>query len=538
MAQEIIMPKQGLQMTEGTIIKWLAKEGDAVKEGQPLFEMETDKLTITIDSTASGTLLKIVAGEGETIPVAQVIAYVGEPGEQAGAAAAQSAPAAEIPAAGGSTANTVIMPKQGLQMTEGTILHWLVEEGGAVQKGQPLFEMETDKLTITIDSDFTGTLLKIVHGEGDTVPVAQPIAYIGAPGDAIPAAEAEAPAPAEQAAAPAAQAAAPAQSAPGGERRFSTPRARWRAEEKGVKIDAVPGTGPEGLIIERDVLSFAAAAPRATPLAKKAAQSAGVDLAGITGSGPRGKITRSDVAAAAAPAAAEPAPAAPAAARGETFIPLSGMRKVVAERMKASLLEMAQANHRMSVDMTEAVRVREQLKARGVKVSYNDIIMRCTARALTEFPMMNASMAEDGIVVKHYVNMGMAVAVEGGLVVPVIRDADRKSLTEIAREAADLAARTKENRLQPDEYTGGTFTVSNLGMFGVDSFTAVINPPEAGILAVGKMAKTPVVEGDAIVIRPMLTLSLTYDHRVIDGAPAAQFLAKVKELLENPALLL
>jgi pyruvate dehydrogenase E2 component (dihydrolipoamide acetyltransferase) len=238
---------------------------------------------------------------------------------------------------------------------------------------------------------------------------------------------------------------------------------------------------------------------------------------------------------------AAPAVAAAPVAEGEleTVIPLKGMRKIIAERMHQSLHDLAQANHRMEVDMTQCVAMREQLKAAGAKVSYNDMVIRCVAKALTEFPMMNSSMTDTAIIQKHYVNVGMAVATDTGLLVPVIKDADKLGLTQISAAAKDLGMRTKEGGLNPDELTGGTFTVTNLGMFGVDSFTAVINAPEAGILAVGQMKKKAVVlDDDSIVVRPMMWLSLTYDHRIVDGAPAAQFLKRIKTLLETPALLL
>lgn len=223
----------------------------------------------------------------------------------------------------------------------------------------------------------------------------------------------------------------------------------------------------------------------------------------------------------------------------ETVIPLKGMRRIIAERMHLSLHDLAQANHRMEVDMSECVRMREQLKALGVKVGYNDMVIRCVAKALTEFPIMNSSMTDAAIIQKHYVNVGMAVATDTGLLVPVIRNADKLSLAQIGETARDLGKRTREGGLNPDELTGGTFTVTNLGMFGVDSFTAVINAPEAGILAVGQMKKRAVVlEDDSIAVRPMMWLSLTYDHRIVDGAPAAQFLKRVKTLLENLSLLL
>lgn len=221
------------------------------------------------------------------------------------------------------------------------------------------------------------------------------------------------------------------------------------------------------------------------------------------------------------------------------MIPLRGRRKIIAERMHSSLQNMAQANHRMEVDMAECVCARERLKALGVKLSFNDIVIRCVAKALREFPMMNASMTEDSIIQKHYVNVGMAVATEDGILVPVIRDADKLSLVEIAKRARDLSQRTREGTLDPDELSGGTFTVTNLGMYGVDSFTAIINAPEAGILAVGQIKKRPVVlPDDSLAVRPMMWLSLTYDHRIVDGVPAAQFLSRIRLLLENPGLLL
>ena len=401
-------------------------------------------------------------------------------------------------------AKKIIMPKQGLQMEVGIITQWLHQEGDQIKEGEPLFEMETDKLAITIDASASGTLLKILAEEGEEIPVAQTIAIVGEPGEDISgllaaeggAAEAAAPAPTP---APAAEAAAPAptpapaqaQAAPEG-RVFATPRAKMHAEERGVTLDGVKGSGPEGLIIDRDVPAQAAAAP---------------------------------------------AVAAPAAA--DNVVPLTGMRRIIAQRMHDSLTQLAQANHRMEVDMSEAVRMREQLKALGVKVSYNDLVIRCVARALTEHRRMNAVMTDSAIIEKGSVNIGMAVATDTGLLVPVIRDADRLSLTQISAVAHDLGKRGKEGGLKPDELSGGTFTVTNLGMFGIDSFTPIINAPEAGILGVGQIKKRAVVlEDDSIAVRPMMWLSLTYDHRVVDGAPAAQFLKRIKELLEHPALLI
>lgn len=452
-------------------------------------------------------------------------------------------------------ASVIIMPKQGLLMEEGTITKWLVKEGEQTTEGTPLFEMETDKLTITMDSTATGTVLKILHPEGDTVPITQPIAIVGQPGEDIsgllaesgaPAQEAAAPAPAAEAPAPAPAAApAPAVERAPGERVFSSPRARLRAEENGVDIAAVPGSGPDGLVVERDVQSYIANQPAVTPLAANQARVQGIDLSGVTGTGPNGKITTEDLPAAGA--AAETAPATEAVpgqlTRGTRTEKMTGMRKAVMKNMLASKSTNAQTNHRMVVDMTAVVALRNQYKALGIKVSYNDIIVRACAKALQDFPIVNASVDGSNIIYHDYVNVGTAVSVPGGLIVPVIRDADIIGLTGIAEKSAELIEKAREGRLTDQDYHGGTFTVSSLGMFDLDDFVAIINPPESAILAVGKIAKTPVVvtddEGeDQVVIKSMCALCLSYDHRIIDGAEAAKFLQKLKSYLQNPILLI
>ncbi len=448
-------------------------------------------------------------------------------------------------------AEKVIMPKQGLQMTEGTILSWLVKEGETCEEGKPLFEMETDKLTITMDAPASGTLLKIVRGEGEVVPITELIGVIGTPGEDISAllaeaggsapAAATAAAPAESAA-PAAQA-APAAAQASGERKFSTPRARTTAGEKGFDIAAVPGSGPEGLVIERDVLNFtpAPAEPvvKATPLAKKVAEIEGVDIKDAKGTGSHGKVTKSDVMdLVAAIAARAEVVAAGGAVRGTRTEPMSRMRKIIAERMVNNLVTQAQAQHLVTVDMTNAAALRAAFKKKDIKVSYNDIVMYAVSRALMEFPIMNASIDGDNIVYHDYVNLGMAVAVDAGLVVPNFKNADLMKLTEFGAMSRDLAGKARENKLGLDDMSGGTFTVSNLGMFGLDSFRAVINAPESGILAVGAIKKTPVVIGDEIAIRPIMALQLSFDHRIVDGGPAAQFLVRIKEFIEEPTLML
>ena len=449
-------------------------------------------------------------------------------------------------------ATIVIMPKQGLMMEEGTITSWLKKEGEAVTAGEPLFEMETDKLTITMDAEASGTLLKILHPEGDVVPITQPIAVLGEPGEDVSAlvggdaAPAQAAAPAEAAPAPAAEApAAPAVERAPGERVFSSPRARLRAEENGVDIAAVPGSGPDGLVIERDVNAYMANKPAVTPLAANIAKAQGVDLSGVTGSGSNGKIKVFDLpggSPAAAPAAQE-SPAAVQQSRGTHTEKMSGMRKAISRNMLASKETNAQTNHRIKVDMTAAIALRKQYKDLGIKISYNDIIVRACAKALADMPIVNASVEGDSILYHDYVNVGTAVSVPGGLIVPVIKDADIIGLSGIAARSAELIEKAREGRLTDADYHSGTFTVSSLGMFGLDDFVAIINPPESAILAVGKIAKTPVVvtneEGeDAIVIKSMCALCLSYDHRIIDGAEAAKFLQKVKNYLQNPVLLI
>lgn len=449
-------------------------------------------------------------------------------------------------------ASVIIMPKQGLLMEEGTITKWLAKEGEQTTEGAPLFEMETDKLTITMDSTATGTVLKILHPEGDTVPITQPIAIVGQPGEDISGLlGGEAPAAAPAAAAPeaptaeAAPAPQPAVEHAPGERVFSSPRARLRAEENGVDIAAVPGSGPDGLVVERDVQNYIANQPAVTPLAANQARIQGIDLSGLTGTGPNGKITTEDLHIASA--AVEPAPAAEPIpgqlTRGTRTEAMSGMRKAISRNMLTSKSTNAQTNHRMVVDMTAAVALRRQYKALGIKISYNDIIVRACAKALQDFPIVNASVDGSDIVYHDYVNIGTAVSVPGGLIVPVIRDADIIGLTGIAAKSAELIEKAREGRLTEADYHGGTFTVSSLGMFDLDDFVAIINPPESAILAVGKIAKTPVVvtddEGeDQVVIKSMCALCLSYDHRIIDGAEAAKFLQKLKSYLQNPILLI
>jgi len=444
-------------------------------------------------------------------------------------------------------ATIITMPKQGLMMTEGTITQWIVKEGEKMTSGKPLFEMETDKLTITMDAEQDGTLLKIIRGEGEVVPITEPIAIVGEPGEDISALiPAEAPAeeaPAEEAAAPAAAEAAPAVAAAPvtrapGEKVMASPRAKLRAEENGIDIAKVGGTGPDGFVIERDVFAFKAAQPAVTPLAANIANAQGIDLSAVSGTGINGKITVADLAPAATASAA-----VVCGTRGTRTEAMSGMRKAISRNMMASKTTNAQTSHRITVDMTAAVAMRKQLKDAGVKVSYNDIITRVCAKALMEYPIMNASTGDNEIIYHDYVNIGVAVSVPGGLIVPVIKDADLLNVQGIAAQSSALIEKARDGKLAPDDCKGGTFTISSLGMFDLDDFVAIINPPESAILAVGKIAKTPVVVTnkvgeDEVAICQMCNLTLSYDHRIIDGAEAAQFLQRVKTLLQTPALMI
>ena len=422
-------------------------------------------------------------------------------------------------------ATNIIMPKQGLQMTEGTIVQWFAAEGDAVKAGEPLFEIETDKLTISIDAACSGTLLRILHPAGDTVPVAEPIAVVGVPGE-----KAEEPARSEPEEKPAAaEPAEPVQTQPGlavpaNDRVFASPRARLRAEERGIELSGLTATGPDGLLIERDIPMKPERIP-ATPLARKLAARREIPLDSLRGSGPHGKITRADL------------PDAEPQAEVQV-LPYAGARRIIGEKMLRSLQTQAQLWETIRVDMTEAAALREAFRQQERKISYNDLVLFAVSRALPDFPLLNSRLTERGIELSETVNLGVAAATENGLLVPVLRGAERLRLPELSAAARDLGARAKSNRLRPDECSGGTFTVSNLGMYGIEAFQAILNTPETGILAVGAVQKLPAVDGDAVVIRPVMQLTLTFDHRVVDGAPAARFLHRLKMLLEQPYLML
>ena len=442
-------------------------------------------------------------------------------------------------------AKVVVMPKLGLTMTEGTVSKWLKKVGDAVSEGEPLFEVETDKLTNTIEASASGVLRHLFVEEGVTVPVLEKVAVIAAAdediagllGGAAPApAAAAAPTPA------AAPAASPAEKKAGG-RVIASPAAKKLAKEKGIDLTLVTGTGPNGRITEDDVKNYtpapaAPAAPaaeevpkvKASPLAAAVAADLGLDLEKI---GAKDRVLAEDILRY-LESTREKAEEAPK----EELVPMNGMRKAIAKNMLNSHMTSPTVTANLSVDMSAMKAYREQLKAKEIKVSYTDLLVKFVAKALTEYPLLNCSVEDNKIRYKHYVNMGVAVALDNGLVVPNVTDADKKSLTEISAEIKELAKLAREGGLPMEKLRGGTFTITNLGMYGIESFTPIINQPEVAILGVTTMEDRAVVRGGEIVIRPMMTLSLTFDHRVVDGSVAAEFLQRLKNLLENPALML
>lgn len=442
-------------------------------------------------------------------------------------------------------AKEVFIPKLGQTMEEATITRWLVADGEKVEQGQEILEVETDKAVFAVEATARGHLHIGPYKAGDVVPVLKVVAIIGKPEDKFEAKTAEqaALAPAEQASAtPAAveQVEAPKQDG----RVFASPRARKLAAEKGIDVALVTPTGGGGQrVAERDVLAYLARTPRATPVAERVAAEVGLDLRTLTGTGPGGRITKEDVERAVAVGRPGTEPSSVIRPPSEVFerVPLKGVRGIIAERMANSVHTTARVTLLMEADATEFVAMRERLKARvekdwGFAPGYNDLVAKIVATALRQFPYMNARLTPDSIERLAHINLGMAVDTERGLLVPVIRDADQKSLRQFGIEFRELANRARNAKSLPDDLTGGTFTITNLGMYDVLAFTPVINLPEAAILGVGAISPQPAVHDGQVVVRQMTMLSLVFDHRLVDGAPAAQFLQYIKNLIEEPYL--
>ena len=567
MAEIIKMPKMSDTMTEGVIAAWLKKVGDKVKSGDVLAEVETDKATMELENYDDGTLLYIGPKEGESVPVDGVLAIIGKEGEDFSGllsggtgGAAEKAPAAEAPApaptpapaaprpapapapaAGkgkGKQATVIRMPKMSDTMTEGTIAAWLKKVGDKVKSGDILAEVETDKATMELDNYEDGTLLYIGPKEGESIPVDGVLAVIGEEGADVqalisgqsggpaandeaesvqPAAEVVDAGPADANAAPTPQVPQTANASNG--RIFASPLAKNIAKDKGIDLSQVQGSGDNGRIIQRDVENFqptAAPAPAPTspaaPAAPQAQQPATNNQQSTTNNQPEGTYTDT---------------------------PVSQMRKVIARRLSESLFTAPHFYLTMEITMDRAMAARGQLNELSpVKLSFNDLVIKACAVALKQHPVINSSWLGDKIRQNKQINIGVAVAVDEGLLVPVVRNADGKGLAAIATEVKELAGKAKSKKLQPAEWEGSTFTISNLGMFGIEEFTAIINPPDACILAVGGIKQTAVVRDGALAIGNVMKVTLSCDHRVVDGASGAAFLQTVKSLLEDPMRML
>ena len=434
-------------------------------------------------------------------------------------------------------ATEVLMPKMGLTMTEGTIEEWKFKEGDTVKKGDILFSVATDKLTNDVECDTDGVLLKILLPEGETGPCKSVIAYIGEAGEAVPGAAPAAAAPAAAASAVAAPAAKPNH----GAYVLATPRAKKLAKDKGYDLHDIPGTGPNGVVVARDVESFVAG-PKTSPMAAKLAAELGVDVSKLD---VQGRVMKADVLSAAgvgAPAAAEAAACESCESNDLPPVKVNPLRRSIAANMSASWTTSPRVTYTRPVDASAMKelrsRLKDTLKEQGIKLTFNHILMKVAAQTLMEFPDVNASFADNMLTRHRHANVGLAVAKGDGLIVPNVKSFDTKSLAQIAKETEALIEATRSGKLSMEDMTGGTFTISSLGPYGITSFSPIINQPELAILGVCDMVDTPVVRNGEIVIRPMMNLSLTADHRVIDGVMAAKFLKRMAELLENPYLLL
>jgi pyruvate dehydrogenase E2 component (dihydrolipoamide acetyltransferase) len=450
----------------------------------------------------------------------------------------------------------VTMPKLGLTMADGMLVRWLVEDGQAVSKGQPLFEVETDKATVEAEAPAEG-VLRIAVEAGSVIPVMAVVGHILAPGEA-PSKSMVLPDQGtlslKQTRQSGPQAEFVSALQPSSGRVLASPAARRRARELSVDISQVQGSGEGGRIILADVEAFASSAEvqpstqadqmvRASPLAKRIAREAGLDLTTIQGSGAASRITREDVERALAERQPiSPSSYAPTSRQGETM-PLTGVRSVIAERMLTSAHQTASVTITTTVDATELVNVRDQLneglsQKLGLRIAYNDVLIKIVARALKEFPYMNAHHEEGTMRLMPDVHIGLAIDTQRGLMVIVVPHANDKSIPDISREVQDKARRAIDGGILPDELSGSTFTLTNLGAFGVEAFTPIINPPEVAILGIGRIEQQPAAYKGEISLRHRMILSLTFDHRLIDGAPAARFLQRVRDLIEKPYLML
>lgn len=541
MAVVVTMPRLSDTMTEGVVATWLKKVGDVVKEGDILAEIETDKATMEFESFNSGTLLHIGIQEGESAPVDALLAIIGNPGEDisallsgggqpaAAAPKEETAPAsedvktetksqaAEIPAG----VKIVTMPRLSDTMTDGTVATWLKKIGDSISEGDILAEIETDKATMEFESFNSGTLLYIGVQEGQSAPVDSILAIIGPAGTDVSALAAnyKAGGAVETVAETktevketTATTAAPQTTTANG-RVLASPLAKKIAQEKGVDLTQVKGTGENGRIVKKDVESFTPQAASAQPQ---------------TASAPT--------------ATAAATPVKPFVPAGETYVEEvknSQMRKTIARRLAESKFTAPHYYLTIEVAMDNAMASREMINGLpDTKVSFNDMVIKACAMALKKHPQVNSQWKDDVTVINHHVNIGVAVAVEDGLVVPVLRFADQMTLSQIGANVKDVAGRARNKKLQPAEMEGSTFTVSNLGMFGITEFTSIINQPNSAILSVGAIVEKPVVRNGQIVVGNTMKVTLACDHRTVDGATGAQFLQTLRQYLENPVTML
>jgi pyruvate dehydrogenase E2 component (dihydrolipoamide acetyltransferase) len=439
-------------------------------------------------------------------------------------------------------ATEVLVPPLGQTVDTVTLVTWYKNEGDAVTRDEPLFAIETDKATLDVEAPASGVLRGIRAQPGDDVKVLSPIALIAEPDEVMDEPQSPVPLPPGKDSAPSllGSVRVEGEAEDRGERRILiSPRARRLVAEHNISVANLQATGPEGAIVERDVRAYidGQAAPPITPVARRMAEEAGLDWQKLTGSGPGGRITRGDVTRA-LETVAEAAPSDAGTNQVAEIIPLRSVRAVIAKRMADSVTTTAHVTLTAEADATDLVELRHRLIQDGVNVSYNDVFLTILGRALREHPQLNASMGKDSIQVWQRVHIGLAVDTERGLLVPVMRDVDQKSLLQLAEEVQSLVERARAGQCTPDELGGGTFTLTNLGMFGIDSFTPLINLPECAILGVGRIKRQPVMLGEEVVGRQMVWLSLTFDHRLVDGGPAARFLQRVVQLVERPHLLI
>ena len=492
---EVRVPTLGESVTEATVATWFKKPGDAVAQDEMLCELETDKVTVEVPSPAAGTLADIVAAEGETVGVDALLANISE-GASAAAPAPAAAPAA-APASDAGAAVDVIVPTLGESVSEATVSTWFKQVGDTVQQDEMLCELETDKVSVEVPAPASGTLTEILAAEGATVAAGGKLAVMGGAS--------------ASAAAPAATAAPAPAAASASKDVEDSPAAKKAMAEAGISRDAVQGTGRDGRAMKDDV-ARAVAAAASTP--------------------------------AAAPAAATPrAPVSADDASREERVKMTRLRQTIAKRLKDSQNTAAMLTTYNEVDMTEVMAVRKEYKdafekKHGARMGFMSFFTKACCHALKEVPEVNAEIDGTDIVYKNYVHMGIAAGTPTGLVVPVIRDADAMSFAEIEKAIAEKGARARDGKLTMAEMQGGTFTISNGGVYGSLMSSPILNPPQSGILGMHKIQERPMAINGQVVIRPMMYLALSYDHRIVDGKGAVTFLVRVKEALEDPRRLL